>query len=87
MPPRRNKEKFQQLTEFERRRIIGFREGGFSYPVMGARGQRNSYTEMCTNVGFVNSWTSAAPWIAGNGVFIQDPPHGKPSMAAFVMSS
>ncbi|GFT49677.1 hypothetical protein TNCV_3368131 [Trichonephila clavipes] len=29
MPPRRNKEKFQQLTEFERRSNFGFREGGF----------------------------------------------------------
>ncbi|GFV30795.1 uncharacterized protein TNCV_3666861 [Trichonephila clavipes] len=28
IPPRRNKEKFQQLTEFERGRIISLREGG-----------------------------------------------------------
>ncbi|GFV85448.1 hypothetical protein TNCV_3772721 [Trichonephila clavipes] len=27
MPPRRKKEKFQQLTKLERERIIGFREG------------------------------------------------------------
>ncbi|GFX84876.1 uncharacterized protein TNCV_4997081 [Trichonephila clavipes] len=42
MPPRRNKEKFQQLSEFERERIIDFREGGFHYRAIGARVQRNS---------------------------------------------
>ncbi|GFT74079.1 uncharacterized protein TNCV_3708011 [Trichonephila clavipes] len=46
MPPRRNKEKFQQLTEFERGRIIGLREGGFSYNALGARVQRKSSTVM-----------------------------------------
>ncbi|GFW36851.1 transposable element Tc1 transposase [Trichonephila clavipes] len=29
---------------------------------------------MCTNVGFVTSLTSAAPWIACEGAFIQDLP-------------
>ncbi|GFV92305.1 transposable element Tc1 transposase [Trichonephila clavipes] len=42
MPPRRNKEKFQQLTEFERRRMIGLQEGGFSYRAIRARVQLNS---------------------------------------------
>ncbi|GFS85594.1 transposable element Tcb2 transposase [Trichonephila clavipes] len=46
MPPRRNKEKFQQLTEFERGRIIGLREEGFSYHAIGARVQWNSSTVM-----------------------------------------
>ncbi|GFV55273.1 transposable element Tc1 transposase [Trichonephila clavipes] len=46
MPPRRKKEKLQQLTEFERRRIIGLRDGGFSYRAVGARVQRNSSTVM-----------------------------------------
>ncbi|GFU70125.1 uncharacterized protein TNCV_5057191 [Trichonephila clavipes] len=46
MPPRRNKEKFLQLTEFERERIIGLREGGFSYHAIGTRLQRNSSTVM-----------------------------------------
>ncbi|GFS68162.1 uncharacterized protein TNCV_439141 [Trichonephila clavipes] len=46
MPPRRNKEKFQQLLQFERRRIIGLREGGFSYREIGARVQRNNSTGM-----------------------------------------
>ncbi|GFW42684.1 transposable element Tc1 transposase [Trichonephila clavipes] len=44
MPPRRNKGKFQQLTEFERGRIIVLRERGFSYRAIGARVQRNSST-------------------------------------------
>ncbi|GFS96691.1 uncharacterized protein TNCV_4754041 [Trichonephila clavipes] len=43
MPPRRYKEKFQQLTEFERERIIGLREG-FSYRAIRASEQRNSFT-------------------------------------------
>ncbi|GFV83956.1 transposable element Tc1 transposase [Trichonephila clavipes] len=46
MPPRRNKKKFQQLKEFERGRIIGFREGGFSYRAIGACVQRTSSTVM-----------------------------------------
>ncbi|GFX51367.1 HTH_Tnp_Tc3_2 domain-containing protein [Trichonephila clavipes] len=41
MPPRRNKEKFQQLTEFEHGRIIGLREGGFSYQAIEDPVQRN----------------------------------------------
>ncbi|GFV48396.1 uncharacterized protein TNCV_3026661 [Trichonephila clavipes] len=91
MPPRRNKEKFQ-LMEFKRGRIIGLREGGFSYRAIGARVQWNRSTVMrawkqwtdehrttrklavddgrCTNVGFVNSSTLAAPWITCKGAFI-----------------
>ncbi|GFT76023.1 uncharacterized protein TNCV_1255331 [Trichonephila clavipes] len=139
---RRNNEKFQQLTEFEWGRIIGLREGGFSYRAIGALVQWNSFIVMrvskqwtdehrttrktcsgrrkvtsarddqqlhrmvgmtvqlppgswqhvghcyrCTNVGFVNSSTSAAPWNACKGDFIQNPPHGKPSMAASVVGS
>ncbi|GFT54908.1 transposable element Tc1 transposase [Trichonephila clavipes] len=42
MSPRRNREKLQQLTEFKRGRIIGLREGEFSYRAIGARVQRNS---------------------------------------------
>ncbi|GFS89945.1 uncharacterized protein TNCV_506751 [Trichonephila clavipes] len=44
MPPRRNKEKFQ-LTEFERKAIIGLREGGFSYRTIGNRVPRNSSSD------------------------------------------
>ncbi|GFY27342.1 transposable element Tc1 transposase [Trichonephila clavipes] len=46
MPPRRNKEKFQQLTKLERGKIIGLQEGGFSYRAIRARVQRNSSTVM-----------------------------------------
>ncbi|GFT58877.1 transposable element Tc1 transposase [Trichonephila clavipes] len=46
MPPRRNKEKFQQLMEFERGRIIGHQEGEFSYHEIGTCEQRNSFTVM-----------------------------------------
>ncbi|GFT51609.1 hypothetical protein TNCV_4753311 [Trichonephila clavipes] len=44
MPPRRNKEKFQQLTEFVREKITGLREGGFSYHAIASCVQRNSST-------------------------------------------
>ncbi|GFW27456.1 transposable element Tc1 transposase [Trichonephila clavipes] len=44
MPPQRNKEKFQQIMEFEQGRIIGLREGGFSYRAVGAHVQLNSST-------------------------------------------
>ncbi|GFY02992.1 uncharacterized protein TNCV_979971 [Trichonephila clavipes] len=46
MPPRQNRNKFKQLTEFERGSIIGLREGGFSYHAIGACVQRNSSTVM-----------------------------------------
>ncbi|GFT29050.1 transposable element Tc1 transposase [Trichonephila clavipes] len=44
MSPRRTKEKFKQLTEFEQGRIIGLREGGFSCHAIGFRVQWNSFT-------------------------------------------
>ncbi|GFV87083.1 hypothetical protein TNCV_5113011 [Trichonephila clavipes] len=43
---RRKKEKFQKLTEFERRIIIGLLEEEFSYRALGARVQWNSSTVM-----------------------------------------
>ncbi|GFX64377.1 transposable element Tc1 transposase [Trichonephila clavipes] len=46
MPPLRNKEKFQQLTQFERGKIISLREGGFSYRAIGTHVQRDSSTVM-----------------------------------------
>ena len=45
------------------------------------------YCCRCTNVGFVDLSTSTAPWIACKGVFLQDTPFGKLSMAAFVKAS
>ncbi|GFS76700.1 transposable element Tc1 transposase [Trichonephila clavipes] len=56
MPPRRNKEKLQQLTEFEWERMIGLREGEFSYHGIGARVQRNSSIVMQLPPG---SWCTA----------------------------
>ncbi|GFW41520.1 uncharacterized protein TNCV_4034371 [Trichonephila clavipes] len=46
MPPRRNKENLEQLTEFERGRIIGLREGGILHRAKGPRGWKNSSTVM-----------------------------------------
>ncbi|GFX12488.1 uncharacterized protein TNCV_2929821 [Trichonephila clavipes] len=141
MPSRRNKKKFQQLTELERGRIIGLQEGGFSYLAIGTRVQRNSSRKMrvwkhwtdehrttrktacgrwkltseqddrhllrmavndrtassrqlaaswSTATGvlmsvLVNSWVSAALWIACKGAFIHDTSHGQPSTAASAM--
>ncbi|GFV73744.1 transposable element Tc1 transposase [Trichonephila clavipes] len=46
MLTRRNKEKFQKLTEFKRSKIFYLREGGFSYRTIGPRIQRISSTVM-----------------------------------------
>lgn len=46
MPRRPKKATFQQLAQFERGRIIGLREGGFSYRAIAARVQRSSSTVM-----------------------------------------
>ncbi|GFU28606.1 transposable element Tcb1 transposase [Trichonephila clavipes] len=46
MPPRWTNENFQQLTEFERGRTIGLREGRFFYRIIGARVQSNSSAVM-----------------------------------------
>ncbi|GFX69416.1 hypothetical protein TNCV_1547471 [Trichonephila clavipes] len=46
MPPRRNKDKFPQLTKFQLGKIIVLRKGGFFYRAKGARVQRNSSTVM-----------------------------------------
>ena len=49
----RQKEIFQQLTEFDQRRIIDLRKLGFSYRTVAARVQRNSSTVMR----FLKQWT------------------------------
>ncbi|GFS95172.1 uncharacterized protein TNCV_2705181 [Trichonephila clavipes] len=77
----------KQLVEFERGKITDLQERGFSNRAIGARVQRNSSTALCTNVGFVNSLTSAAPCIACKGGFKQYFPHGKPSTAASAMGT
>ncbi|GFV70834.1 hypothetical protein TNCV_2818671 [Trichonephila clavipes] len=60
-------------------------EGPYSF--LQAVGSTLVYCYRFTNVGFINSLTSAAPWITCKGAFIQDPPHGKPLTAASVMGS
>ncbi|GFX40465.1 uncharacterized protein TNCV_1412751 [Trichonephila clavipes] len=45
------------------------------------------YCYRCTKTGFVNSLTSATPWIVYKGAFIQDPSHVKTSTSASAMSS
>ena len=44
MPLRRQRRQYQQLTEFERGRVIGLREGGLSYRDIAARLGRNVST-------------------------------------------
>ena len=45
------------------------------------------YCYKSTIVGFVYLTKSAVPWTVCTGTFIQDPPHGKPFMAASAMGS
>ncbi|GFX88288.1 transposable element Tcb2 transposase [Trichonephila clavipes] len=42
MPCRRKGAKFEQISEFERGKIVGLREAGLSYGAVAARVQRNS---------------------------------------------
>ena len=46
MLPRRKKEKFQQVAEFERCKIVGLREGEFPYRAIAVRVQQNTSTVM-----------------------------------------
>ncbi|GFW51593.1 transposable element Tc1 transposase [Trichonephila clavipes] len=46
MPRRRKGAKFEQISEFERGRIVGLREAGLSYRAVATRVQRNSSTIM-----------------------------------------
>ncbi|GFW60070.1 transposable element Tcb2 transposase [Trichonephila clavipes] len=46
MPCRRKGAKFEQISEFERGRIVGLRESGLSYRAVATRVQRNSSTIM-----------------------------------------
>ncbi|GFU79456.1 DDE_3 domain-containing protein [Trichonephila clavipes] len=55
--------------------------------LLQAVGSTLVYSYRCTNVSFANSLKSAAPWIVCKGAFIQDPIHGKPSMAPSAMGS
>ncbi|GBN61047.1 hypothetical protein AVEN_131411-1 [Araneus ventricosus] len=44
MPLRRRRSHYQQLTEFERGRVVGLREGGFSFSDIAERLGRNVST-------------------------------------------
>ncbi|GFX30758.1 transposable element Tc1 transposase [Trichonephila clavipes] len=44
MPRRRKGAKIEQISVFERGRIVGLREGGLSYRAVAVRVQRNSNT-------------------------------------------
>ncbi|GFU47847.1 transposable element Tc1 transposase [Trichonephila clavipes] len=46
MPRRRKGAKFEQISEFERGKIVGLREAGLSYRAVAARVQRNISTIM-----------------------------------------
>ncbi|GFW92368.1 hypothetical protein TNCV_4919971 [Trichonephila clavipes] len=52
-----------------------------------AAGRTFVYFYSRINVGFINSSKSAAPWTVCKNFFLQDPPHDKPSKAAFAMGS
>ncbi|GFX71393.1 transposable element Tcb1 transposase [Trichonephila clavipes] len=59
-----------------KRRLTPAPQGGERpYSFLRAVGSTLVYCYRCTNVGFVNLTTSAAPWIACKGAFIQDPPN------------
>ena len=61
--------------------------GEWSYSFLQPVDSTLVYSYRCINFGFIYSSTSAEPWTAWKGVFIQDPPHGKPSTAASTMGS
>ena len=65
MPLRRKRAKFEQISEFERGRIVGLREAGLSYRAVAARVQRNSSTIMRV----WKQWTDEGrrAWKSGSG--------------------
>ncbi|GFV76788.1 uncharacterized protein TNCV_4730081 [Trichonephila clavipes] len=85
-----NSKNWQWTTEGDvsaRRSTLAPHGGEWPYSFLQVLGSTLVYCYRCTNVGFVNSSTSAVPWIACKGVFIQDSPHGKISTAASAMGS
>ncbi|GFW22669.1 transposable element Tc1 transposase [Trichonephila clavipes] len=64
MPCRRKGAKFEQISEFERGKIVGLREAGLSYRAVAARVQRNSSTIMRVSKQWTDEETSAAAWAA-----------------------
>ena len=66
MPLRRKREKFQQITEFERERIIGLQNGGLYYCVIAACVQQN------TAIRIWKQWTDEHRTIGKTGSFRAD---------------
>ena len=56
--------------------------GEWPYSILQAVDSTLMYCYRCTNIGFVNSSTSATPWTACKSAFIPYPPHGKASTAS-----
>ncbi|GFW10143.1 transposable element Tc1 transposase [Trichonephila clavipes] len=68
-------EKFQQRSEFEWGRIIGLREGGFSYHAIRSSVQRNSSTVMQIWKQWTDNsknwqWTMKGSWSTAAGVLL-----------------
>ncbi|GFY23553.1 transposable element Tc1 transposase [Trichonephila clavipes] len=65
MPRRRKGAKFEQISEFERDRIVGLHEAGMSYHAVAARVQRNSSTIMRVSKQWTDEGRTA--WKSGSG--------------------
>ncbi|GFS79298.1 transposable element Tc1 transposase [Trichonephila clavipes] len=65
MPCRRKGAKFEQISEFERGKIVGLREAGLSYRAVAARVQRNSSTIMRVSKQWTDEGRTAR--ISGSG--------------------
>ncbi|GFW78019.1 transposable element Tc1 transposase [Trichonephila clavipes] len=59
MPHRRKGVKFEQISEFERSRIVGLREAGLSYRAVAPHVQRNSSTIMRVSKQWTNEGRTA----------------------------
>ncbi|GFU72947.1 transposable element Tc1 transposase [Trichonephila clavipes] len=65
MPRRRKRAKFEQISEFERGRIVGLREAGLSYRAVAARVQRNSSTIMRVSKQWTDEGRTARKSVSG----------------------
>ena len=81
-----NSKNWQWMTESDisvRRSTLAPHGGEWPYSFLQEVGCTLVYFCNCTNVGFIKLSMSASPWTASKGVFIQDPPHDKPSTAVW----
>ncbi|GFU27996.1 transposable element Tc1 transposase [Trichonephila clavipes] len=65
MPCRRKGAKFEQISEFERDKIVGLREAGLSYRAVAARVQRNSSTIMRVSKQWTDEGRTARKSVSG----------------------